>query len=180
MGENCLEAGQDILVVHILAFNRGVGCVIRVFFAGLQAVGHLTIRSSMSGCLEIDPCAAGVVGLEIRIHGGCGNDRRVRIGGQGKGCAEHEHNAGQHSDASAPFGFENWQSPPVNSFWGKERLADGTTSFPRRIALADGGHAAGSKGTRGKIAVPIFAVRSVPAAAPALRMWAVFAAVIVV
>ena len=67
-----------------------------------------------------------------------------------------------------------------NSFWGKERLADGTTSFPRRIALADGGHAAGSKGTLGKLAVPILAVRSVPAAAPALRVWAVLAAVIVV
>ena len=107
MGENCLEAGQNILVVHVLAVDGGVGCVIRVFFAGLQAVSHLTIRSSMSGCLEIDPCAAGVVGLKIRIHGGCGNDRRVRIGGQGKGCAEHEHNAEQHSDASAPFGFEN-------------------------------------------------------------------------
>ena len=59
-------------------------------------------------------------------------------------------------------------------------LADGTTSFPWRIALADGGHAAGSKGTLGKLAVPILAVRSVPAAAPALRVWAVLAAVIVV
>ena len=67
-----------------------------------------------------------------------------------------------------------------NSFWGKERLADGTTSFPRRIALADGGHAAGSKGTLDELAVPILAVRSVPAAAPALRVWAVLAAVIVV
>ena len=67
-----------------------------------------------------------------------------------------------------------------NNFLGKERLADGTTSFPRRIALADGGHAAGSKGTLGKLAVPILAVWSVPAAAPALRVWAVLAAVIVV
>ena len=68
----------------------------------------------------------------------------------------------------------------LNGFWGKERLADGTTAFPRRIALADGGHAAGSKGTLGKLAVPILAVRSVPAAAPALWVWAVLAAVIVV
>ena len=67
-----------------------------------------------------------------------------------------------------------------NSFWGKERLADGITFFPRRIALADGGHAAGSKGALGKLAVPILAVRSVPAAAPALRVRAVLAAVIVV
>ena len=67
-----------------------------------------------------------------------------------------------------------------NSFWGKERLADGTTSFLRRIALADGGHAVGGVGTLGKLAEPILAVRSVPAAAPALRVWAVVAAVIVV
>ena len=67
-----------------------------------------------------------------------------------------------------------------NSFWGKERLADGTTSFLRRIALADGGHAAGSKGTLGKLAVPILAVRSVAAAAPALRKRAVRAAVVVI
>ena len=60
------------------------------------------------------------------------------------------------------------------------RSADGITSSPRRIALADGGHAAGSKGTLGKLAVPILAVRSVPAAAPALRVWAVRAAVVVI
>ena len=59
-------------------------------------------------------------------------------------------------------------------------LADGITSFPRRIALADGGHAAGSKGTLGELAVPILAVRSVPAAVSALRVRAVLAAVIVV
>lgn len=67
-----------------------------------------------------------------------------------------------------------------NSFWGKERLADGTTSFPRRIALADGGHAAGSKGTLDELAVPILAVRSVPAAAPALLERAVRTAVVVI
>ena len=67
-----------------------------------------------------------------------------------------------------------------NIFWGKERLADGITSIPRRIALADGGHAAGSIGTLGKLTVPILAIWSVPAAASALRVRAVFAAVIVV
>ena len=68
----------------------------------------------------------------------------------------------------------------MKKFLGKERLADGIISFPRRIALADGGHAAGSEGKLGKLAVPILAVRSVPAATPALRVRAVFAAVIVV
>ena len=63
---------------------------------------------------------------------------------------------------------------------GKGILADGITSFPRRIAFADGGHAAGSKGTLGKLAVPILAVRSVPAAVSALRVRAVLAAVVVI
>ena len=65
MGENRLEAGQNILVVHILAVDGGVGCVIWVIFAGLQAVGHLTVRSSVSGRLEIDPGPGGIVRLEI-------------------------------------------------------------------------------------------------------------------
>ena len=65
VGENRLEAGQNILVVHILAVDGGVGCVIRVVFAGLQAVGHLTVRSCVSGCLEIDPDTGRVVRLEI-------------------------------------------------------------------------------------------------------------------
>ena len=69
--------------------------------------------------------------------------------------------------------------PPFKIF-GKKRLADGITPFPRRIALSDGGHAAGSKGTLGILTVPVLAVRPVPVAAPALRVWAVLAAVIVV
>ena len=70
--------------------------------------------------------------------------------------------------------------PPLLMIWGKERLADGITSFLRRIALADGGHAVGGVGTLGKLAEPILAVRSVPAAAPALRVRPLHAAVIVV
>ena len=57
---------------------------------------------------------------------------------------------------------------------------DGTTSFPRRIALADGGHAAWGVGTLGVLAVPILTIRSVAAAAPALRKRAVRAAVVVI
>ena len=56
----------------------------------------------------------------------------------------------------------------------------GLTSFPRQIALADGGHAAWGVGTLGVLAVPIFAVRSVAAAAPALRERTVRAAVVVI
>ena len=62
----------------------------------------------------------------------------------------------------------------------KERLVDGINSFPRRIALSSGGHAAGSVGTLGVLAEPILPVRSVPAAAPALRVRPVLAAVVVV
>ena len=58
--------------------------------------------------------------------------------------------------------------------------ADGITSSPRRIALADGGHAAWGVGTLGVLAVPILAIRPVAAAVPALRKRAVCAAVVVV
>ena len=47
-------------------------------------------------------------------------------------------------------------------------------------ALFDGGHAAWGVGTLGVLAVPILSVRSVAAAAPALRERAVRAAVVVI
>lgn len=56
----------------------------------------------------------------------------------------------------------------------------GLTSVPRRIALVDGGHPAGGVGTLGVLAVPILAVRSMAAAAPALRKRAVRATVVVI
>ena len=52
--------------------------------------------------------------------------------------------------------------------------------FPRRIALADGGHPAWGVGTLGVLAVPILPLWSVAAAAPALRERAVRAAVVVI
>ena len=70
-------------------------------------------------------------------------------------------------------GFQSVQTGLTES-WG------GLTSFPRRIALADGGHAAWGVGTLGVLAVPILAIRSVAAAAPALRKRAVCPAVIVI
>ena len=48
------------------------------------------------------------------------------------------------------------------------------------LPLIDGGHAAWGVGTLGVLAVPILTVRSVAAAAPALREWAVHTAVVVV
>ena len=70
--------------------------------------------------------------------------------------------------------------PPCIDLAGLKALWGGLTSFPRRIALVYGGHAAGSIGTLGVLAVPILAVRSVAAAAPALWERAVRAAVVVI
>ena len=70
--------------------------------------------------------------------------------------------------------------PPCFGFAGLSRCWGGLTSIPRRIALFDGGHAARGVGTLGVLAVPIIAVRSVAATAPALRERAVCAAVVVV
>ena len=56
----------------------------------------------------------------------------------------------------------------------------GVTSFRCWIALADGGHAAGRVGALGLAAIPVVAVGPVIAASPALREWAVHAAVIMV
>ena len=66
-----------------------------------------------------------------------------------------------------------------NEYLGQES-ADGITSFPRRIALADGGYSTGSKGTLHVLTEPILAVRFASAAISALRKRAVLAAVIVV
>ena len=70
--------------------------------------------------------------------------------------------------------------PPCFGFAGLKRCWGGLTSIPRRIALSDGGHAAWGVGTLVVLAVPILTVRSVAAAAPALREWAVRAAVVVI
>ena len=70
--------------------------------------------------------------------------------------------------------------PPCFGFAGLSRCWGGLTSIPRRIALFDGGHAAWSVGTLGVLAVPILAVWSVAAAAPALRERAVRAAVVMI
>ena len=78
------------------------------------------------------------------------------------------------------FVFTIGMIPPCFGFAGLKRCWGGLTSIPRRIALFDGGHAARGVGTLGVLAVPILAVRSVAAAAPALREWAVRAAVVVI
>ena len=65
MGEDRFETSQNIFVVHILAVNRRVGRVVRIIFVGLQAVGYLAVRSSVSGRLEIDPDTGCIVRLEI-------------------------------------------------------------------------------------------------------------------
>ena len=70
--------------------------------------------------------------------------------------------------------------PPCIDLAGLKALWGGLTSFPRRIALVYGGHAAGSIGTLGVLAVPILSVGAVAVAAPALRERAVRAAVVVV
>ena len=70
--------------------------------------------------------------------------------------------------------------PPCLDFAGIEKLWGGLTSVPRRIALADGGHPARGIRTLGILAVPILAVRSMAAAAPAFRERAVHAAVVVI
>ena len=113
MNKDRPKTSQNIIVINRFSLYGGIGGVVRIVLTGLQAVGDLSVGCPVGGRLEIDPGSAGVVGLEVRIHGAGGNDRRVRIGGQRKCCAEHEHIAEQHSNASAPFGFENWQSPPM-------------------------------------------------------------------
>ena len=124
IGENRPQTGQNIIVIDILAVDGVVTAVIRVILAGLQAVRDFAgCRDPVGGRLEIDPDAAGVVGLEVRVHGGAGYDRRVRKGGQRKCCAEHERNAEQHSDASAPFDFENGQSASFKDGLGKREIS---------------------------------------------------------
>ena len=70
--------------------------------------------------------------------------------------------------------------PPCLDFAGIEKLWGGLTSVPRRIALADGGHPAWGVGALSVLAVPIFPLRTVAAAAPTLRERAVRAAVVVI
>ena len=78
------------------------------------------------------------------------------------------------------FVFTIGMIPPCFGFAGLGRCWGGLTSIPRRIALFDGGHAAWGVGTFGVLAVPILAVRSVAAAAPALREWTIRTAVVVI
>ena len=60
-----------------------------------------------------------------------------------------------------------------------DTLRGNITSF-EWMALANGGHAAWGVGTLGVLAIPILPLRSVAAAAPALRERAIHAAVVVV
>ena len=98
------------------------------------------------------------------------------------GKAAHKRSMVQSVTASrfVHFIFTIGMIPPCFGFAGLRRCWGGLTSIPRRIALSDGGHAAWGVGTLGVLAVPIFTVRSVAAAAPALRERAIRAAVVVV
>ena len=80
----------------------------------------------------------------------------------------------------AHFVFTIGMIPPCFGFAGLGRCWGGLTSIPRRIAFFDGGHAAWSVRALGVLAVPILTIRSVAAAAPALRERAVRTAVVVI
>ena len=105
VGEDRPQAGQHIVVVDFFAVDGVVAAVIRVIFAGLEAVGHLASRRDpVCGSLEIDPGSAGVVGLKVRIHGAGSDDRRIRVGFMGED-AENEDDAEDHAKTSAPEKF---------------------------------------------------------------------------
>ena len=75
MNKDCPKASQNIIVINRFSLHGGIGSIIRIVLAGLQAVGDLSVGCPVGGGLEIDPSSAGVVGLEVRIHGAGGNDR---------------------------------------------------------------------------------------------------------
>ena len=81
-----------------------VAAVIRAVLARLQAVGHFArLRDPVGRRHHVYPLAAAAEGLEVRIHGAAGHYGVICKGRERKCCAEDEHSAEQHSDASAPF-----------------------------------------------------------------------------